>query len=89
MQDNESDCGLFLLHYIHKFVESAPKTMKASDLDGDFEVLGVVGFSNQYIYISVRLSVAALLVGSRSFASECYFFAEESSSTIDLDVVVL
>ncbi len=33
LQNNELDCGLFLLHYIHKFVESAPKTMKASDFD--------------------------------------------------------
>ena len=33
LQNNELHCGLFLLHYIHKFVESAPKTMKASDFD--------------------------------------------------------
>ncbi|KAG0566225.1 hypothetical protein KC19_7G047300 [Ceratodon purpureus] len=43
LQDNESDCGLFLLHYIQKFVEHAPKTMKPSDLDGNWEGLGVFG----------------------------------------------
>lgn len=44
LQDNESDCGLFLLHYIQKFVEHAPKTMKPSDLDGNWEGLGVVSY---------------------------------------------
>lgn len=43
LQDNESDCGLFLLHYIQKFVEHAPKAIKPSDLDGNWEVLGVFG----------------------------------------------
>ncbi|KAG0560018.1 hypothetical protein KC19_10G147600 [Ceratodon purpureus] len=43
LQDNESDCGLFLLHYIRKFVENAPKAMKLSDLEGNWDVLGVFG----------------------------------------------
>lgn len=43
LQDNESDCGLFLLHYIQKFVEYAPKTLKSRDLDGNWENLGVFG----------------------------------------------
>lgn len=42
LQENESDCGLFLLHYIRKFVEFAPKTMKVRDLDGNWDDLGVV-----------------------------------------------
>lgn len=49
LQDNESDCGLFLLHYIQKFVEYAPKTLKSRDLDGNWENLGVVKLlSNLY-----------------------------------------
>lgn len=44
LQDNESDCGLFLLYYIRKFVENAPKAMKLSDLEGNWDVLGVVSF---------------------------------------------
>jgi len=33
LQENESDCGLFLLRYIEKFVEKAPRTLRLSDLD--------------------------------------------------------
>lgn len=89
LQDNESDCGLFLLHYIHKFVESAPKTMKASDLDGDFEDLGVVGFSNQYIYISFRLSVVVLFVGSRSLPLTVTFLQKSPFALLALRCVVI
>jgi len=42
LQENESDCGLFLLHYIRKFVEQAPHKMRYSDLDGNWKDLGVV-----------------------------------------------
>jgi hypothetical protein len=44
LQENESDCGLFLLHYIRKFVENAPKAMKLCDLEGNWDILGVVNF---------------------------------------------
>ncbi|XP_024401364.1 uncharacterized protein [Physcomitrium patens] len=43
LQENESDCGLFLLHYIQKFAECAPKTMKLVDLEGSWETVGVFG----------------------------------------------
>ncbi|XP_024365872.1 uncharacterized protein [Physcomitrium patens] len=43
LQENESDCGLFLLHYIRKFVESAPSTMKVSDVEERLEDLGLFG----------------------------------------------
>ncbi|KAG0577287.1 hypothetical protein KC19_5G145300 [Ceratodon purpureus] len=43
LQENESDCGLFILHYIRKFVENAPKTMKISDVEDRLEDLGVFG----------------------------------------------
>jgi len=33
LQDNESDCGLFLLHYIELFVKDAPSTFRLHDLD--------------------------------------------------------
>ncbi|KAH9560680.1 hypothetical protein CY35_06G119500 [Sphagnum magellanicum] len=33
LQDNESDCGLFLLHYIELFVKDAPSTFRLCDLD--------------------------------------------------------
>ena len=93
LQDNESDHGLFLLHYIHKFVESAPKTMKASDLDGDFEDLGVVGFSNIYvyiyIYISFRLSVAVLFVESRSLPLAVTFLEKSTFALLALRCVVV
>ncbi|KAG6548106.1 hypothetical protein Mapa_010386 [Marchantia paleacea] len=32
-QDNESDCGLFLLHYIQCFLQEAPARFKLSDLE--------------------------------------------------------
>ncbi|KAL2645075.1 hypothetical protein R1flu_012662 [Riccia fluitans] len=34
-QDNESDCGLFLLHYIHCFLQEAPIHFKSSDLENN------------------------------------------------------
>lgn len=43
LQENDSDCGLFLLHYIRKFVESAPKTMKMSDVENRLEDIGLFG----------------------------------------------
>lgn len=43
LQENESDCGLFLLHYIRKFVECAPRSLNLSELEGDWDVLGVFG----------------------------------------------
>ncbi|CAM6110441.1 unnamed protein product [Calypogeia fissa] len=32
-QENESDCGLFLLHYIERFIKEAPSSFKLSDVD--------------------------------------------------------
>lgn len=59
LQENDSDCGLFLLHYIRKFVESAPKTMKMSDVNR-LEDSGLVSFlsntSNQYSSLSTAHS---------------------------------
>lgn len=43
LQENESDCGLFLLHYIRKFVENAPRAMKISDVEDRLEDLDVFG----------------------------------------------
>lgn len=44
LQENVSDCGLFLLHYIRKFVENAPRTIKISDVEDRLEDLDVVSF---------------------------------------------
>ncbi|KAG0590484.1 hypothetical protein KC19_1G103000 [Ceratodon purpureus] len=43
LQENESDCGLFLLHYIRKFVESAPKKLKMSDVENRLGDIGLFG----------------------------------------------
>lgn len=43
LQENESDCGLFLLHYIRKFVESAPIAMKMSDVEKKLVDIGLFG----------------------------------------------
>ena len=36
MQDNGTDCGLFLLHYIEKFLEAAPQNLIYHNLDDMF-----------------------------------------------------
>jgi len=33
LQENGSDCGLFLLHYIEKFLEDAPQKLIFQNLD--------------------------------------------------------
>lgn len=36
MQDNGTDCGFFLLHYIEKFLEAAPHKLIYHNLDDMF-----------------------------------------------------
>ncbi|XP_024375883.1 uncharacterized protein [Physcomitrium patens] len=43
LQENGSDCGLFLLYYIQKFVERAPGTLKISDVENRLESIGLFG----------------------------------------------
>ena len=42
LEENDSDCGLFLLYYILKFVKDPPKTINIKDLEGNYMDLGVV-----------------------------------------------
>lgn len=92
LQENDSDCGLFLLHYIRKFVESAPKTMKMSDVENRLEDIGLVScLSNTFnqssnlsaitahSWTQVDLNSASLLLFVFVYLPRKFFFTYSSS----------
>jgi hypothetical protein len=76
LQDNESDCGLFLLHYIQKFVEHAPKAIKPSDLDGNWEVLGVVSYEGFIRALDALKELYGSLISGDECKSLCIYLRQ-------------